>query len=435
MKKLLAFACVVWVIGWNILWAALPATDNFNYAAPLSGSWTNYSEFGGDCTIDSTNTKYINSSTNTCLASWNADSFNSDHYSQAVVTGNAGSDYDGVAVRVSTAQAYECKTKLTDSGADSVLRRWNSMSVFDITSLATGAVVASGTLLRLEANGSALTCYDDGVSLISTTDSTHTGGAAGIVTGNIESETGRGDDWEGGNLSAARRRQPILGLLFLGWNYLSPVVHAQSSFRLYLVPRDPAPVPPSDLPVADIPQYQAQFNQPNHYADLCSTPCEMVDYWPEPGTVYFLVRATTTALQHTSLTAQPDVLALPANLNSNPSAAQVNNIQTILANRGVPSTWINTGLTYRQIARRLEAIFQFARKYRGLAQASTLLNGRTLSATIGSLPAGVRSDLQSASDHFGWDRSGITTSTTIEQAITNLSSQWRAANGVIRIDQ
>ena len=83
------------------------------------------------------------------------------------------------------------------------------------TSLATTtSVVTNGDTIELECEGTALRLYQNGVEKVSATDASISTGLPGIVNLTQATAGNYGDNWEGGNLSAAApnffRRRAII---------------------------------------------------------------------------------------------------------------------------------------------------------------------------------------------------------------------------------
>lgn len=182
---------------------SLPATDDFNRAdaADLGANWTNMSGFPG-MRLLSNKTQPSTATGDYSFSYWNADSFNSDHYSQA----KSGGGTVGQAVILARASGSEdCYLVLKNyvSGACTLFKR-ASGSFTQLQSYGTPTINA-GDLMRIEAEGSSIRFYIAGVQQGTTaTDSALATGSAGIG-GNSNSSNGEGqmDDWEGGNLSVA----------------------------------------------------------------------------------------------------------------------------------------------------------------------------------------------------------------------------------------
>lgn len=81
----------------------------------------------------------------------------------------------------------------------------------------------------------------------------------------------------------------------------------------------------------------------------------------------------------------PDVLSIPANLDTVITAGQVGNIRSALQAREISGNWINAGDTYRQAIRETLWVFQFMQEYTQFAGFNPLEHGVNLGATIGSV--------------------------------------------------
>lgn len=139
--------------------------------------------------------------------------------------------------------------------------------------------------------------------------------------------------------------------------------------------------------------------------------------------------ADVTNGQHTSLMANADVLAAPANLDNVLTAQVANTAQTQLEALNIPAQWIAAGLTWRQVVKRLAGMFDFCQRVQGRHQ---LLNGVGLNDTVGDIPQGVRQALADAADDLGLDRSDITLATTIREALRLMGLRRSAATIFLR---
>src|SRR5260370_41262138 len=78
------------------------------------------------------------------------------------------------------------------------------MTIYQMTAGTWGNITSStvtgaaGDLLCMEASGSTLTCFQNGVNVLSTTDSSYTTGQPGLVLNNAVGSIA--DNWSGGNL-------------------------------------------------------------------------------------------------------------------------------------------------------------------------------------------------------------------------------------------
>lgn len=130
------------------------------------------------------------------LVRYDSDLATSDHYSEVVVQHQSTSPFVGAAARMNASDTacYFAIANRTDAGTPRTTIRHRS-SGGTVTVLATyNAGVASGDTLRLEVNGSTLTAFINGVSVLSITDTTIATGVRGGVYLN----------GNGGALNAAR---------------------------------------------------------------------------------------------------------------------------------------------------------------------------------------------------------------------------------------
>lgn len=137
-----------------------------------------------------------------------------------------------------------------------------------------------------------------------------------------------------------------------------------------------------------------------------------------------LVVADVTTAQHNGLSAQPDVLSLPADIDNTVTSQALPAVQTGLESLKIPGNWVHTSHTYRDILRMVGGLFQFAQRHHGLHDQLIVPDNIDLSKTWGDLPLEWRQNLAATADSFGYDYSGVTASTTIRAILKNLSDQW-----------
>jgi hypothetical protein len=153
-----------------------------------------------------------------------------------------------------------------------------------------------------------------------------------------------------------------------------------------------------------------------------------LDYGFEP---VFLVGAEVTAAQHAILAAQTDVLAVPANLDNNLSAAAVTATRNFLEILNVPAVWVTTAQTYRQVVRVIGGLFQFMQRLHGIQPSRLFQAGTTLSTQYSQLPANSRASLLQAAQSFGYDTTSLSGTSTLRQILKVLADQWGSARLVL----
>lgn len=129
-----------------------------------------------------------------------------------------------------------------------------------------------------------------------------------------------------------------------------------------------------------------------------------------------------------SLTGQADCIGLPSNLDNAVAGAR-STVQSDLESVNIPGTWVQTTNTWRDVVLFVGGACQFAQRFQGLTANGSrwFTGGVTLNSTFNSLPAGIRSAIQSAAASFGFDTSGITGSSTLRQIIQSAAQQYVAA--------
>lgn len=204
LRSLLAMAALA-----AVLFAALPATDNFNRtdANPIDGTWAVVTA-GADLAIVTNKFKSDTAST-TATARWTADSADPDQYSQVLTDADSCT---GPAVRVSAV----ADTEYGAAGGCSASTIFVNRIIAGVaTEIATRSeAFASAKTVRLEVTGTGATVtlkvFVDGVQ--NGADITDTSGDR-ILSGDVgitgySTNGAGGDNWEGGNLGGtpARRR-------------------------------------------------------------------------------------------------------------------------------------------------------------------------------------------------------------------------------------
>jgi len=130
-------------------------------------------------------------------AFWNANSFSAVQFSQATITAlNGTADFPGVTVLASGSGASATYYDCVENSTTIFIQRIVNGGVTNLTSASsTGSV---GDLLRLEvAPGGTLTCFKNGVSALTATDTQIASGSPGLfISGNVATEK----NWSGGKL-------------------------------------------------------------------------------------------------------------------------------------------------------------------------------------------------------------------------------------------
>lgn len=137
-----------------------------------------------------------------------------------------------------------------------------------------------------------------------------------------------------------------------------------------------------------------------------------------------LLAADVTAAQHTALSGESDVVALPTNLQAT-VGAQLATVQAALEQFNLPADWVTAGMTYRTVARGVALLFQFLQRANAVALQRVFASGVTLNTAFQDLPPGVQDVVRDTADALGVDRSGATGATTLRQILRAVSAQMR----------
>lgn len=156
------------------------------------------------------------------------------------------------------------------------------------------------------------------------------------------------------------------------------------------------------------------------YVEGLSSRWTGMDYGLEP---VFLVCADVSPAQHTAITANADVISVPANL-SNQIGASLAAAQAALESVNIPANWITSNMTWSTALRGVAIMFMILQRMNGRGFISRFFDsGITLNSTIGDLPQNVRTRLQEAAVSLGANVSSINLSTTLRSALRTVGSQ------------
>jgi hypothetical protein len=131
-----------------------------------------------------------------------------------------------------------------------------------------------------------------------------------------------------------------------------------------------------------------------------------------------IVCAVTTPAQDAAIAANADVIQIPPLDNTVAVTATRNALEGL----DIPGDWIQAGMTYRQVLRVIIGMAQFIQLSESLG-AKVVLKGN-LDLTMAQIPIAQRNALSAAADQLGIDRSAVTGSTTVRQALHLLGSQF-----------
>jgi hypothetical protein len=145
----------------------------------------------------------------------------------------------------------------------------------------------------------------------------------------------------------------------------------------------------------------------------------MMDFGVEPWCIVGLDNTLNP-----TLAAQPDVVAIPVNLDGNVTAGEITKLTVLGTTAKIPMSWVTLQMTRRQVLRRICGIFAFAQRVAGLFGVSPFAGGITLATTWSQLTGPQQTVLLQVAQDLGYDTSGATGATTIGTILTNFGVQF-----------
>lgn len=194
-------------------------------------------------------------------------------------------------------------------------------------------------------------------------------------------------------------RKAFLGL-FAALFLVTGIAEAQDvSLHFYIVPKVD-----TGFPLGLVPKYVGQM----------PVPWQAMDYGREDT---MLVGANVTAAQHTTITSNLDVTAIPVGLDTNISSAALATVQSKLEGMKIPAQWVTTAITYRQLIGAVGRVFLLMQRFDGLYAKTFFQSGITLDTRINQLTQAQRDSLQSAATALGLDTSFVAGPLLIRQVL------------------
>jgi hypothetical protein len=126
-----------------------------------------------------------------------------------------------------------------------------------------------------------------------------------------------------------------------------------------------------------------------------------------------------------SVAAQADVTTIPPLDNTVAVVATQNALEGL----NMPAQWVSAGMTYRTVLRVVVGMAQLVQRVRGLGTPVVLAGN--LDRTVNSFSAGVIANIATACDQLGIDRTNITGTTTLREALRIFGQQFAAGNTIV----
>lgn len=160
--------------------------------------------------------------------------------------------------------------------------------------------------------------------------------------------------------------------------------------------------------------------RPKYLAAL-GLPLQAVDYGRFEDV--FLVGIDLSPAQHTTVAANADVMAIPADLDLSIGAGAVANVQSRLELLKFPALWVDAQTPPRTILRVTLKMCRINQRFSGLHGHSFFEAGITLASIISSLTQVQRDKLKAMADSFKVDSSGVTGAMTVRQGLKLVADQ------------
>lgn len=136
----------------------------------------------------------------------------------------------------------------------------------------------------------------------------------------------------------------------------------------------------------------------------------------------FLVMANVTSAQHTEISANLDVTAIPNPIGDTVSAVAVTKARSSLESAMLPGTWVTTTNTWADVLKTTAHVIQVMQRFSGMF-GRLFSTGVTLDTTMNQLTAGQRQNFRDAAASLGVDTSGATGATTVRDALLLFAAQ------------
>ena len=137
-----------------------------------------------------------------------------------------------------------------------------------------------------------------------------------------------------------------------------------------------------------------------------------------------LVAAEVTALQHTTIAANTDVIAFSEDLDETVSLVNLTLLRSGVEGLRIPAGWVDQTIPYRRLARFAAGLFLLFQRLHANVNVTVFETGVTLDTRINQLSAARRQALQDAAQQLNLDISGITGPMTLRAALKLLADQF-----------
>ncbi len=137
---------------------------------------------------------------------------------------------------------------------------------------------------------------------------------------------------------------------------------------------------------------------------------------------YFAVGYLTEA-EKDSIDLIPGIQAFPENIDNNIPAAQVSNIKSKLDSKDIPSHFVSTAVTWRNLLRFLAQYTQIGQRFYSQAKRKMISGNIAMNTEWQDLPQGAKDKLLNVATSFNMTKEGFTASSTVGQILKGLVDQ------------
>jgi hypothetical protein len=158
--------------------------------------------------------------------------------------------------------------------------------------------------------------------------------------------------------------------------------------------------------------------RPKYFADWSQThPGDSIQAeWKDFGwDGSFLVGANVTTAQQAEIASHPDVVVIPANLDSN-VGANLTTVQATLEALNIPADWINAGHSYRDIIRNVLKFFQYISRFEA-RELTAFFFDMSLETLFSDITQAQRDAMLSAAVSLNLNTANITLSMKLRQVL------------------
>ena len=145
----------------------------------------------------------------------------------------------------------------------------------------------------------------------------------------------------------------------------------------------------------------------------------MMDYGFVPSAL--LLAHDISDIDHAALILNADVFAFPDNLDA---PVVPNSVTTFFAAINLPTDWLVSSTTYRELLRQVAGMMQFNQRYGGISGGHSIFENATLSTRLRQMTVQEQAWFLATVDSFGYDSSTISTNSQLSLLVKQAANYW-----------